>query len=554
MIPDLGVLEEAMRLSRTTDDVDAVLREFVAMLERDYEAWCRFFFPDHFTRQLAPHHRELWEWVWSLKDGERVEPFVGIWPRGGAKSTTAELATAAVGARKTRRYVLYCCGTQGQADEHVQNIGGLLESDLFAEMYPDVARPKVGEYGTRRGWRRTRLAAQSGFTVDAVGLDTAMRGVKIDADRPDLIVFDDLDDSTDSAHVTARKVNRLTRSLLPTGAEHYTVLGIQNLVLPNGVMARIAGVSKDAEAGEVLSSARVSGPIPAVYDLQLALEPDPRSDGRLHWVITGGWPSWPDGQSLERCQMQIGDWGKTAFLIEAQHEVHLRSGGMFHAFDWMSRTRPDGTRLLVPGPFPTDDPMVVRIRAWDTAATEPTGENDPDWTVGVLMALHLGRKVYRIEDVERFRSAAGTVKTRIRETTLGDTARFARGRYWVGVETEPGPYGRDRAYEWVHDTLAGFNVVRLKPSGSKTERAVPLAAAMENMLVEIAEHGFDGTPTWDVWVKEFLTELEAFGPEGIHDHDDQVDAAAHAFNWLQRRLLSGVEMSTAADAMQSLRL
>lgn len=555
MTLDLAVYSEAMRTTRTVEDVAEVLEQFLLKLESDYEAWCRFFFPDHFTRQLAEHHRELWRWVWAIEDGVRAEPFVAIWPRGGAKSTTAELATAAIGARRRRRYVLYVCGTQDQSDEHVANIGGLLESDLFGEMYPDVARPRVGEYGGRRGWRRTRLAAASGFTIDAVGLDTAMRGVKIDADRPDLIVFDDIDDGTDSPTVTARKVAKLTRSLLPTGAEHYTTLGIQNLVLPNGVFARIAGVSRDAESGEVLSTAKVSGPIPAVYDLQIELESDPESDdGKLRWKVKGGTPSWPDGQDLERVQTQIYDWGKTAFLIEGQHEVHLRSGGMFRAFEWMERTRPDGTRLMVPGPFPADDPRVVRIRAWDTAATEPTGENDPDWTVGVLMALHLDRKYYRIEDVVRFRGASGTVKNRIYQTTLADSHRFANGRYWVGVEQEPGAHGRDRAYAWVHDTLAGFNAVKLTPAGTKAERAVPLAAAMENMLVEIVEFGWDGEPTWDRWVKDLLSEHEAFGPEGLQDHDDQVDATAHAFNWLQKKLIGGVDMATTASVMVGARL
>jgi phage terminase large subunit-like protein len=66
---------------------------------------------------------------------------------------------------------------------------------------------------------------------------------------------------------------------------------------------------------------------------------------------------------------------------------------------------------------------------------------------------------------------------------------------------------------------------------SKTDRADGLASAMQNRLVSIvaqepnpAEHR-TGT-------RAFLAECEGF-PLG--DHDDQVDAAAHGFNWLRKR-------------------
>ena len=474
------------------------------------------------------------------------------------ESATFVPITTSTSAYETHFARSHNCGTQDQADEHVANLATLLESERFVLHYPDVARPHVGLHGGRRGWRRNRLSSASGFTVDAVGLDTAMRGVKVDADRPDLLVLDDVDDVADSALVTSKKVARVTRSLFPTGAEHYTILAIQNLVIPKGVMARIAGVARDVESGEILSTAHVCGPIPAVRDLQLEQRQDPpdpeTGEAKIRWVITGGEPTWPAGQSLERCQNQIADWGKNAFLIEAQHEVHLRSGGFFKAFEWMSRVRPDGTPLMVQGPFASDDPDVIRIRAWDTAATEPSGDNDPDWTVGVLMAAHRTRKTYRIEDVVRFRAASGTVRTRIRQTTLEDWERYGNLRYWTGVEQEPGPHGRDRAYAWVHETLAGFNVKKLAPAGSKPERAAPFAGAMENMIVEIVERDWAGNLTWDRWVKDFLAEHEAFTENNTHDHDDQVDAAAHAFNWLQGQLIHGQPASTSVEQMASIRI
>ena len=468
-------------------------------------------------------------------------------------STLAEVAISALAARRRRVYALYVSGTVDLAVKHVENIGELLESEPFASMYPEVGTPKRGKFGNQTSWRDNRLTTDSGFTIDAVGLNQSIRGAKVGDARPDIIVLDDLDDATDSPKVTKSKLTRLTRSVLPTGARHCVILGLQNLVIPNGVFARIAGIARDVESGDLLTTAKISGPIPAVRDLQLEQQVDEQDEARrTRWVAVGGTPTW-QGQDLQRVTEQISEWGKTTFLVEAQHDVHLRSGGVFRAFEWMARNRPDGTPLMVPAPFPADDPQVIRIRMWDTAATEPTGDNDPDWTVGVLMAVHLTRKVYRIEDVVRFRGAAGTVKNRIRQTAIADHARYG-GRITVGVEQEPGPHGRDRAYAWVHDTLAGFNAKKIPASSSKPERAEGLAGAMENMLVEIVERDWDGQPTWDAWVKDFLAELEAFTVEDTHDHDDQVDAGAHAFNWLQGRLIHGKPTTTSAAQMDGARL
>ena len=74
-----------------------------------------------------------------------------------------------MGARRRRRYALYVSGTQPQADKHVQNIGRLLESNAFADMYPGMGSRGVNKYGTAKGWRRNQLQTGSGFVVDAIG-------------------------------------------------------------------------------------------------------------------------------------------------------------------------------------------------------------------------------------------------------------------------------------------------------------------------------------------------------------------------------------------------
>lgn len=248
-----------------------------------------------------------------------------ILPRGAAKSTTAELSTVAVGARGTRRYCLYISETQDQADAHVQNIAGLLESPGVERYYPALAERRVGKYGNSRGWRRDRLSTANGFTVDAIGFDTAARGIRIDEVRPDYLVVDDIDNQKDTPERVEKKIGILTRALLPAGAIDVAVLATQNLIHADSIFSRLA----DGRA-DFLADREVIGPIPAVENLTTE-----ERDGR-HYVM-GGIPTW-EGQSLATVQAQILDWGYIAFIAEAQQQVGvLRS--RIYLEDWWAEGR-----------------------------------------------------------------------------------------------------------------------------------------------------------------------------------------------------------------------
>lgn len=272
---------------------------------------------------MAAHHAEFWQWAWQIErgrspviDGREREGIVACWARGGAKSTSAEMMTTALAARLRRKYALYVSGKQSQADDHVWNIGDMMTAPHIAEDYPELADRARGTYGPA-AWRRNRLMAANGFTVDALGLDTAMRGVKLGRERPDLIILDDIDDVTDSAYLTGQKLLRITRSLIPTGAqESLAIVAIQNLVLRGGIFDRLV----HGTAG-FLQGAILQGPIPALRECVIENVP-----GHAVPQITHGVPTWPGGQSVAVCQAYINRFGLEAFLAECQHEVLLLSG------------------------------------------------------------------------------------------------------------------------------------------------------------------------------------------------------------------------------------
>ncbi len=393
-----------MAMGTLLDDYSlAELDAEAARRARTWFAWLDAAFPAHVAGGFAPYHAAFWDWVWSLERGVRPRPFVAIWPRGFGKSTNAELAVAAVACRGTRRYALYVSETQEQADDHVQNIAALLESDVVALAYPGAGERSIGKHGNIKGWRRNRVRTASGFTVDAIGLDTAARGVKLDEARPDFLIFDDLDGKLDSLAVTEKKLVTLTHTLLPAGAADAAVLAVQNLVIPDGIFARLADTRADFLADRI-----VSGPHPAIENLTTE-----QCDGKA--VITGGEPTWP-AMGLNVCQRMIDAEGITAFRAERQHEVEAPAGGMFDRLDFAHVAWAD-----LPG--------LVRSVVWVDPAVTNTDASDAH---GIQAdALGVDDRVYRLYSWEDRTSPEDALRRAIlKAVELGAEA--------VGVETDQG--------------------------------------------------------------------------------------------------------------------
>lgn len=289
-----------------------------------WSEWLSQVAPDATKYPMGEHHVEFWDWVWRIRAGVPESPsaFAAFWPRGHAKSTSAELAVAALGARSRRRYCVYVCRTQDKADEHVGNIGDKLESPQMRLHYPNMGERLVGLFGQTKGWRRNRLRTATGFTVDALGLDTQTRGAKIVDQRPDLIVLDDIDTTEDSDRVLRKMERLLTKAILPTGSDDLMVIFAQNLIHQNSMANRLATNKVDW-----LTDRLVSGPHPAVEGLQY--ESIGHQDGKIQWIITGGKATW-EGMDIDECERKMNLFGAEAFVSESQNDVETRKGALWN--------------------------------------------------------------------------------------------------------------------------------------------------------------------------------------------------------------------------------
>ena len=332
----------------------------VLRLRPDWREWLNVLFRSTFTKPFAERHEKLWDWVEGIEAGQKPAPsaYVDIEPRGGGKTTTAETAVVRLGATERRSFVLYVRGTQDKANESIQSIGSKVESRSIERHYPLFSQRSVGKYGQSKGWRMDILRCANGFNALGLGLDAAVRGVKLDDYRPDLIIFDDIDDEHDSMQVIKKKIDILTKSIIPAGATHCAYLIVQNLIHAKGIVASIVDQTADFLYDRV-----VSGPYPAVEDLVYEARPKP---GRGYRIV-GGRATWA-GQDLATCELQLNEWGLSGFLREAQHEVE-ESGGIWDQVDFRHidfRELPDmvfGAVWVDPAVTSTDDSDCQAIAA-----------------------------------------------------------------------------------------------------------------------------------------------------------------------------------------------
>lgn len=332
-----------------TDDVPVRLKE-----------WLLHFFPTAFTAPFGPHHEDFIEWAEQIRLGMHPRPFIGIWPRGGGKSTLIECTVIALGAPRpmpvegeegeqtlsrhsARSYCLYVSETQEQADKHVEDIQTRLESQRLRSSYPQFASPKLRRHGHRASWSRNRLITGTGYVIDALGLNSAARGVKSEDRRPDLMVFDDIDDKHDRTKISDKKATTIKDTIIPTFGGNAAIVGIQNKIIPNGVFARLAD-----DRADYLVRRIVSGPLPAIHDLETEKRYDEEAERYIDTIV-GGTPVW-EGQDLEACQRRIEESGLASFLRECQHEVEDVEGALWGRDQLEAirvSTHPRLTRILI---------------------------------------------------------------------------------------------------------------------------------------------------------------------------------------------------------------
>lgn len=156
------------------------------------------------------------------------------------------------------------------------------------------------------------------------------------------------------------------------------------------------------------------------------------------------------------------------------------------------------------------------IIGWDRADSSVEADGDP--TAGVLMVNYEGTCYI----MNRFKFNKTSID---RDNFIVKISEFYKGKwdnFRVANEVNPGPDGK-MAHNQLAARLAKHGILCMAQAAikSKAARATMLASSLKHLGVRILA-GQD-------WTNDFIDELTRF-PNA--PHDDQVDAAAHAYNAL----------------------
>jgi predicted phage terminase large subunit-like protein len=215
--------------------------------------------------------------------------------------------------------------------------------------------------------------------------------------------------------------------------------------------------------------------------------------------------------------------GAYAYAGQYQQRPTAREGGLFKRAFFAGKIIPRSA-------CPT---LYLRVRAWDFASQKSLPGKTPDASAGILMGRN-GPDFY-IENGRHLRESPGVV-----QRTVVSTAETDPPGTTISIPQDPGQAGVAQVESYIK-ALVGFTVVAVRPTGSKENRASPLATQAEHGHVYIVNSGpiEDGL---DAWIEPFLDELCAF-PNG--SNDDRVDAAADAFNELAKGYAGKFESLTS---------
>jgi predicted phage terminase large subunit-like protein len=226
---------------------------------------------------------------------------------------------------------------------------------------------------------------------------------------------------------------------------------------------------------------------------ELLYPQDPRTEeGEL------AWPERFDAQSVKDLKTMFrSEGGSYAEDAQLNQRPVPRGGGMFKKGDWkFLDTVPEG--------------VTGWVRGYDLAATD---SNKAAWTVGVKLGRMKDGSIV-ISDVDRYRAGPAEVEKNILSAAQRDGHSVS-----ISIPQDPGQAGKAQIRA-LAILLHGYNIRFTPESGSKENRAIPIAAQVEvgNVYLVRGE-----------WNDAFIAEAMLF-PNGTYM--DQIDALSRAYHQL----------------------
>lgn len=179
-------------------------------------------------------------WTQPLAPQQGRHAFIA--PRETGKSTWHFLILPLWGAATGLvRFAVAFANADAQATGHLATFKRELEHNaLLRADYPDLCTPARKQTGGAVADRQGMLHTRSGFVFAARGVDSATLGLKVGEQRPDLLVFDDIEphEAQYSVELARKRLTTITDALFPLNIRARVIM-VGTVTMPGSIMHQL---------------------------------------------------------------------------------------------------------------------------------------------------------------------------------------------------------------------------------------------------------------------------------------------------------------------------
>jgi predicted phage terminase large subunit-like protein len=428
---------------------------------KSHEWFFATYFADYMTHASSGLHKNLFQ----ISEDQDLELAVIMAFRGSAKSTimTMSYPIWAILGVQQKKFVLIASQTQYQARVHLLNIKRELESN---ELLKNDLGPFVEQ---REEWGSTSLyIPRFNARITAISTEQSVRGIRHGAFRPDLIIADDVEDSTSVKTKEGRNktFDWYTGEIIPAGDTYTKRIVVGNLLHEDSMLMRLKERIKRNEIDGVF----------------------------CEWpIVKDGKPTWgskyPDTAAIEKARRSATNritWEREYMLNLVPDDEQIITHSMIHYYSEL------------PGALHGESTRIVL--GVDLAISE----NDKADFTAILSIEVRGHG-----DEMRMYIKPFPVNKRMSFTATVSTLKELDAFHY-----QPKIYIEQTAYQAaVVQVLKadGLDVEGVTPKSDKRSRLSMIADKIERGIIVFPEAG----------AEDLITQLIGFG---VEKHDDLVDA------------------------------
>jgi len=205
------------------------LRRMLGEIYPDF--FCKAYMPDQFDREFGEYAIEMMYDFKAIVEAGQPTKEARVAPRGHSKSTiwTVGMPTWAA-CYKKRKYILFLSANEDTSSNFLVKARNVLES-------PDITE----DFGSQKGktWNNYEIETVNGITVECSGWTAGIRG-KNKKRRPDLVLFDDLEDKKvmESPSLRQKLEKAFTEEMLKLGDFDTIYIYVGTLLAVDSLLAK----------------------------------------------------------------------------------------------------------------------------------------------------------------------------------------------------------------------------------------------------------------------------------------------------------------------------